>query len=61
VPATAGEAEIADVLACHPEFPGTGVARLIIVPGKIVNVVLQLAGADSAVPQERAVARSARE
>jgi leucyl-tRNA synthetase len=41
VPATAGEAEIADVLARHPEFPGTDVARLIIVPGKIVNAVLR--------------------
>jgi leucyl-tRNA synthetase len=40
--ATAGEAEIADVLARHPEFPGTDVARLVIVPGKIVNVVLRL-------------------
>jgi hypothetical protein len=29
------------VLARHPEFPGTDVARLIIVPGKIVNAVLR--------------------
>jgi len=41
VPATAGEAQIADLLARHPEFPKDAVARLIIVPGKIVNVVLR--------------------
>ena len=41
VPATAGEAEIADLLARHPEFPGNDVARLVIVPGRIVNVVLR--------------------
>jgi leucyl-tRNA synthetase len=41
VPASAGEAEITDVLARHPEFPGNDVARLVIVPGKIVNVVLR--------------------
>jgi leucyl-tRNA synthetase len=41
VPAAAGEAEIADVLARHPEFPGRDVARLVIVPGKIVNAVLR--------------------
>jgi leucyl-tRNA synthetase len=40
VPATAGQAEITDVLARHPDYPGTGVARLVIVPGKIVNIVL---------------------
>jgi leucyl-tRNA synthetase len=44
VPATAGQAEIADLLARHPEFPGDDVARLVILPGKIVNVVLRLAG-----------------
>jgi leucyl-tRNA synthetase len=43
VPATAGQAEIADLLARHPEFPGDDVARLVILPGKIVNVVLRLA------------------
>ena len=42
VPAAAGEAEITDVLARHPEYPGNDVARLVIVPGKIVNVVLRL-------------------
>ena len=40
VPAAAGQAEIAELLARHPEFPGRDVARLVIVPGKIVNVVL---------------------
>jgi leucyl-tRNA synthetase len=42
VPATAGQAEITDVLARHPDFPGNEVARLVIVPGKIVNIVLDL-------------------
>ncbi len=41
VPATAGEAEIADTLARHPDFPANDVARLVIVPGRIVNVVLR--------------------
>jgi leucyl-tRNA synthetase len=41
VPATAGQAEIADLLAGRPEFPADAVARLVIVPGKIVNVVLR--------------------
>jgi leucyl-tRNA synthetase len=41
VPASAGEAEIADVVVRHPHFPGDGVARLVIVPGKIVNIVLR--------------------
>jgi leucyl-tRNA synthetase len=41
VPATAGEAETADAAARHPEFPAAAVARLVIVPGKIVNVVLR--------------------
>jgi len=41
VPAAAGQAEIAELLARHPEFPGRDVARLVIVPGKIVNVVLR--------------------
>jgi leucyl-tRNA synthetase len=43
VPATAGEAEITDVLARHPEFPVNNVIRLVVVPGKIVNIVLGLA------------------
>jgi hypothetical protein len=42
VPATAGQAEITDVLARHPDFPENDVARLVIVPGKIVNIVLDL-------------------
>ncbi len=40
-PAAAGEAEITDLLARHPGYPRDDVARLIIVPGKIVNVVLR--------------------
>jgi leucyl-tRNA synthetase len=41
VPATAGEAEITDLLTRHPGYPADDVARLVIVPGKIVNVVLR--------------------
>jgi leucyl-tRNA synthetase len=41
VPATAGEAEIADLLARHPRFPANDAVRLVIVPGKIVNIVLR--------------------
>jgi leucyl-tRNA synthetase len=41
VPATATQAEIADLLARHPGYPQHDVARLVIVPGKIVNVVLR--------------------
>jgi len=41
VAASAGQAEIADVLARHPDFPRDDVARLVIVPGKIVNIVLR--------------------
>jgi leucyl-tRNA synthetase len=41
VPAGAGEADITDLLARHPGYPRDDVARLIIVPGKIVNVVLR--------------------
>jgi leucyl-tRNA synthetase len=41
VPAAAGEAEITGVLARHPEFPGDAAARLVIVPGKIVNIVVR--------------------
>jgi leucyl-tRNA synthetase len=44
VPASAGEAEITETLARHPEFPAGDVARLVIVPGKIVNVVLRPPG-----------------
>ncbi len=41
VPAGAGQQEIADLLAAHPGYPGDEVARLVIVPGKIVSVVLR--------------------
>jgi len=41
VPSSAGRAEIAELLAGHPDYPRHDVARLIIVPGKIVNVVVQ--------------------
>ena len=41
VPAAAAEADIQQVLAGHPGYPGGEVARLVIVPGKIVNVVLR--------------------
>ena len=41
VPASAGEAEIAELLAEHPGYPQHDVARVVIVPGKIVNVVLR--------------------
>jgi leucyl-tRNA synthetase len=41
VPAGAGHADIAEVLARHPDYPRHDIARLIIVPGKIVNVVLR--------------------
>ena len=41
VPVAAGESEIADVVARHPGYPDHDVARLVIVPGKIVNVVLR--------------------
>jgi len=43
VPATAGQAEIAELLAQHPSYPRHDIARVVIVPGKIVNVVLRLA------------------
>jgi leucyl-tRNA synthetase len=42
VPAAAGRAEIADLLAAHPGYPREDVARLVIVPGKIVSIVLQI-------------------
>jgi leucyl-tRNA synthetase len=41
VPASADQAEIADLLAAHPEYPRDNVSRLVIVPGKIVSVVLR--------------------
>ncbi len=42
VPAAAGQAEIADLLAAHPGCPREDVVRLVIVPGKIVSIVLQI-------------------
>jgi leucyl-tRNA synthetase len=42
VPAAAGQAEIADLLAAHPGYPREDVARLVIVPGKIVSIVLKI-------------------
>jgi leucyl-tRNA synthetase len=41
VPAHATQADIAGLLARHPGYPSQTVARLVIVPGKVVNVVLQ--------------------
>jgi leucyl-tRNA synthetase len=41
VPASAGQAEIADVLSRHADYPRQDVARLVIVPGKIVSIVLK--------------------
>jgi leucyl-tRNA synthetase len=40
VPASAGRAEIASALSRHPAYPREDVARLVIVPGKIVSIVL---------------------
>jgi leucyl-tRNA synthetase len=41
VPAQASQEEIAELLATHPGYPRDDVARLVIVPGKIVSVVLR--------------------
>ena len=41
VPASAGQQDIAELLAGHPDYPHHDIARLVIVPGKIVNVVLR--------------------
>jgi leucyl-tRNA synthetase len=41
VPAQAGQAEIAELLAAHPGYPRDDVARLVIVPGKIASIVLR--------------------
>ncbi len=41
VPAGVSQGEIAGLLARHPGYPHDDVARLVIVPGKIVNVVLR--------------------
>jgi leucyl-tRNA synthetase len=43
VPADAGEEEIAQAMASHPEYPryiaSAPVSRVVIVPGRIVNIV----------------------
>ena len=41
VPASADRDDIADLLAAHPAYPAGDVARLVIVPGKIANIVLR--------------------
>jgi leucyl-tRNA synthetase len=41
VPTSAGQQDIADALVGHPAYPRDDIARLVIVPGKIVNVVLR--------------------
>ncbi len=41
VPAQATQPDIAELVASHPDYPRQAVARVVIVPGKIVNVVLQ--------------------
>jgi len=41
VPASADRDDIADLLAAHPAYPRDQVARLVIVPGKIANIVLR--------------------
>ncbi|MBV9857291.1 MAG: class I tRNA ligase family protein, partial [Streptosporangiaceae bacterium] len=52
VPAGAGEADIERILTRHPGFAqhtqDAGISRLVIVPGKIVNVVVRLPTAPSA-------------
>ena len=40
VPPSATEPEIAEAVSRHPAYPSQPIARLIIIPGKIVNVVL---------------------
>jgi leucyl-tRNA synthetase len=41
VPTSAGQQDIAELLASHPGYPRHDIERLVIVPGKIVNVVLR--------------------
>ncbi len=41
VPPTATRDDIAELLAAHPAYPTAPVARLIIVPAKIANIVLR--------------------
>ncbi len=50
VPASAERQDIAELLAGHPDYPRRDVARLVIVPGKIVNVVLRRPGPGQAPP-----------
>ena len=49
VPADAGEEEIAEATAGHPEYArhtkGATVSRVVIVPGRVVNIVTQPLGA----------------
>jgi leucyl-tRNA synthetase len=41
VPATADQQDIAELLTRHPAYPRGDVARLVIIPGKIANIVLR--------------------
>src|SRR5208283_2048139 len=41
VPASADRDDIADLLTAHPAYPRGDVARLVIVPGRIANIVLR--------------------
>ena len=41
VPASADRDDIAELLAAHPAYPAGEVARLVIVPGKIANILLR--------------------
>jgi leucyl-tRNA synthetase len=41
VPPGASQDEITELLAGHPGYPADEVARLVIVPGKIVSIVLR--------------------
>ncbi len=41
VPAQATQQDIADLLAAHPAYPRDNIARLVIVPGKVANIVLR--------------------
>ena len=41
VPATATRDDIAEALTSHPAYPSEAIARLVIVPGKIANIVLR--------------------
>ncbi len=41
VPAQASQQDIAELLTSHPAYPRGDLARLVIVPGKIVNILLR--------------------